>query len=155
MTSVAIGRISALRSDSGEVPGGIADTAGRMWKTFTENTITSAIATTNSGSAVIVSAITEAMWSNSLSRRAAAISPRTPAMSVPIIPAPITSTAEFSSRGPISEDTFSPFASEVPKLPCKTPPIQLPYWLVSGRLRCSCASSACNRCGVALCPSTA
>ena len=67
------------------------------------------------------------MWSNQLSRLAAAISPRIPATSVPITPAPITSTAEFTMRGPISDETYSPLASEVPKSPCSTPPIHQRY----------------------------
>ena len=48
-------------------------------------------------------------------------------MSVPITPARMTSTAELTMRGPISVETFSPLASEVPKSPCSTPPIQEPY----------------------------
>ena len=45
---------------NGEVPGGITDTAGNKCVKFTASTITSAIATTNSGNDVIASEITDA-----------------------------------------------------------------------------------------------
>src|ERR1700741_3334023 len=106
IASVATGRISASTLSHGRVPGGIDDVAGNRWVTRTENTMTSAIATTNSGRAVIASRTTEVTWSNTLSRRAAAIKPRTPATSVPMMPAATTSVAELTSRGPISVDTL-------------------------------------------------
>ena len=40
---------------------------------------------------------------------------------VPIAPASTTSAAESTSRGPTIDHTESPFASEVPSLPVKSP----------------------------------
>ena len=72
-----------------------------------------------------------------MSRRAAAYSPKIPAIKVPTIPAPTTNTAEFTNRGPINDETFSPFANDVPKFPCNTPPIQLPYCAGKDRFKCN------------------
>ena len=57
---VAIGNTSSFRLLNGEVPGGITDTAGNKCVKFTASTITSAIATTNSGNDVIASETTDA-----------------------------------------------------------------------------------------------
>ena len=51
--------------------------------------------------------------------------------------------------------TGCPLASDLPKLPCRTPVSQVQYWSTAGRFRPSCTSSACRRCGVAVFSSTA
>ena len=59
----------------------------------------STIATTNSGSEVTASEITEVMWSNQPSLRNAAMAPSNTPTTVPITPAPTTRTAELTRRG--------------------------------------------------------
>ena len=117
--------------------------------------MTRTTATTNSGSAVTASEVTDSTRSNRLSRHAAASTPSPTPISVPITPARTTSTSEFTIRPPTSVPTGCPLASEVPKLPCRTPVSQVQYCSTAGRFRPSCFSSAARRCGVAVFCSTA
>ena len=99
MTSVATGSTSSeglrprrhARRDEGH--------AGSQCSTSDANSITRPMATTNSGSDVTASAITDRVLSSQPSRRAAARIPRPTPTSVPIRPASSTSTSEFVMRG--------------------------------------------------------
>ena len=129
---------------------GYTETAGRICQTSAAKNVTSAIATTNSGSAVTARAMTESPWSNQLSRRAAASMPSTTPITVPMTPASSMSTAVLSTRPPISELTDALLTIEVPKLPCSNPVSQLQYCATADRFRCIWISSACRRAGVAV-----
>ena len=137
------------------MPGANTETAGNQWMTTAAKKMTRTTATTNSGSAVTPSDVTDSTWSNRLSRRAAASTPSPTPISVPIAPARTTRTSEFRMRPPMSVLTGCPLASDLPKLPCSTPVSQVQYCSTAGRVRPSCTSSACRRCGVAVFSSTA
>ena len=140
----------------GDTPGRNERRAGRMCRASDAKSMTSPMATTNSGSAVTASAMTERTLSNQPSRRAAASMPRADAdRRVPMMPASSTRTAELVMRGPTRCATVSPLASELPRLPLNTPEIQSQYWTTMGRLRCSCFSRILTRSGVACWPRTA
>src|SRR5215468_1757483 len=154
-TSVATGRISSSGWLQAYVPGGSSDTAGSTCQTTVDSTMIRPIATTNSGSDVTASAITEATWSNQLSFRSAATAPSATPRSEPITPVTSTSTAELMRRGLTRAHTGSPLASEVPSLPVNSPDSQIQYWSNRPRFRCSCSSVARSRAGFAPRPSTA
>ena len=95
----------------------------------------------------------EAAWSKGPSRRRALTAPRAMASGVLISPAMRTSTAEFSSRLPITSVTggFVP-TREWPKSPLAKPPSQCVYCLTAGSSRLSCLRSAASESGVAVRP---
>src|SRR6266705_418644 len=132
MTRVATGSTSPDGFDHGAVPGTNTETAGNRCQITAAKMTTRMTATTNSGSAVMASAPTESTWSSTLSRRAAASTPRPTPSTVPITPARITSTAEFTIRPPTRVPTDVPLASEVPKSPCRMPVSQVQYYSTAG-----------------------
>src|SRR5215469_11821375 len=99
ITSVATGSISNLGWLHAYVPGGSSETAGSQWNTTVDSKMMSEIATTNSGSEVTASAVTEVTWSNHPFLRNAAAAPSPTPTSAPITPVTTTSTAELISRG--------------------------------------------------------
>ncbi len=105
-----------------------------MWKSTVEKMMTRKMATTNSGSDVTASALTDKAWSAGLSRRIAANIPSPTPSNAPMRPARTTSTSEFSRRGPTRLQTDWPFARLVPSRPCSTPESQSQYWVAAGLL---------------------
>ena len=95
-TNASVGSTSALTCWNGELPGGISETGGSSWKIDVPNRTTSAIATTNSGSAASVSITIDVPWSKALSRRRAETAPRRIESGTLITAAKSIRTAEFT-----------------------------------------------------------
>src|SRR5258707_1596378 len=131
------------------------ETPGRMWKSTVEKMMTKKMATTNSGSDVTASALTDRAWSAGLSRLIAANIPSPTPSSVPMRPAATTSTSEFSRRGPTRLQTDWPFARLVPSRPRSTPENQSQYCVVAGLFSPRRSSLVSTALAEALWPSTA
>src|SRR5215831_1021598 len=136
MTSVATGKISNLGWLHAYVPGGKSETAGSRCETTVASKMIRVIATTNSGSDVTASVVTEVMWSNQESLRSAATAPSATPTIEPIAPVRKTSTAELTRRGSTRAQSGWLFASEVPSLPLSRPESQVQYCSAMLRFRC-------------------
>src|SRR5215469_803486 len=128
ITRVRQGSTSPAKLSHGRDPGGTVLIAGKTWgNTVVANRITSTTATTNSGSAASRSSRFELTVSKSFSRLKAAHEPITIDSGIDTTAEIRTSTAEFTSLGPSSVVTGSCAASDLPRLPCSRPTIQLQY----------------------------
>src|SRR5215467_12588481 len=155
MTRVATGKISNLGWLQAYVPGGKSETAGSRCETTVASKMIKVIATTNSGSDVTASALTEVTWSNQESLRSAAAAPSATPTSEPIAPVTKTSTAELIRRGLTSAHSGWPLASDAPSLPVNSPENHIQYCSAMPRSRCNLRSRACSLTGLADRPSTA
>src|SRR5215470_7073200 len=133
ITRVAVGRTRKLRWSQGRDPGGIVLIEGRtLGNTVVANKITRVIATTNSGTAASTSSRFELSVSKTFSRLNAAHEPMATESGIDITAATATKTAEFTSLGASSLVTGSCAASEIPRLPCSRPEIQVRYCWMTG-----------------------
>src|SRR5262249_23034356 len=152
ITRVRVGRISTTGCSHGLPPGGIWETAGRTWDTVVANRMTSAMPTTNSGSAAKTRVIREVATSKALSRQRAAYAPTRTDSGIEIRPEHRTRNAELTMRSAMSFMTGSWAAIDWPASPWSSPPAQMRYWMTIGRLRWSCSRSAARLAGVAVRP---
>src|SRR5712691_1515415 len=134
------GRIRYRRAVSGPLPGGAWAVTGRSRRSTANSRITT-MPDTNSGTATEDNP-TIVMSRSRIRPRfsAATIPPKIPSGTT-ITNATTASFSEFQSAGSSRDETDCWKASDVPRLPVRMPPTQLPYWATSGRSAPNCLLS--------------
>ena len=131
----------------------MGETAGKTWTIDVANAKIRHTPSTNSGKDASARVMTDVVMSNHPSRYRALNAPTRIESGMPMMAATETRNSEFVTRDEITDETVTSWsASEFPRSPVSTPPIQPAYCSTSGRSRFNFSRIVSRSSGVACCP---